>query len=107
MSMAQRVQWPTVFSGLRGIAWANLPSEISAGLNLCEALLLVRSCSRKHSTKADGDRVLFAYGMASVASGFTGSLISGPSASRTAAFCKETGQAPPESRMEDRARRNL
>jgi len=63
---------------------------------LCEALLLVRSCSRKHSTKADGDQVLFAYGMASVASGFTGSLISGPSASRTAAFRKETGQAPPE-----------
>jgi len=30
--------------------------------------------------------VLFAYGMASVASGFTGSLVSGPSASRTAAM---------------------
>jgi sulfate permease, SulP family len=30
--------------------------------------------------------VLFAYGMASIASGFTGSLVSGPSASRTAAM---------------------
>jgi MFS superfamily sulfate permease-like transporter len=56
------------------------------GITLCEALLLVRSCSRRHSTKADGDQVLFAYGMASVASGLTGSLISGPSASRTAAM---------------------
>jgi len=55
-------------------------------ITLCEALLLVRSCSRKHNTKADGNQVLFAYGMASVASGFTGSLVSGPSASRTAAM---------------------
>jgi SulP family sulfate permease len=55
-------------------------------ITLCEALLLVRSCSRKHNTKADGDQVLFAYGMASIASGFTGALVSGPSASRTAAM---------------------
>jgi MFS superfamily sulfate permease-like transporter len=64
-----------------------LPGAMAVvGITLCEALLLVRSCSRKHNTKADGDQVLFAYGMASVASGFTGSLISGPSASRTAAM---------------------
>ena len=63
-----------------------LPGAMAVvGITLCEALLLVRSCSRKHNTKADGDQVLFAYGMTSVASGFTGSLVSGPSASRTAA----------------------
>ncbi len=64
-----------------------LPGAMAVvGITLCEALLLVRSCNRKHNTKADGDQVLFAYGMASLASGFTGSLISGPSASRTAAM---------------------
>ena len=64
-----------------------LPGALAVvGITLCEALLLVRNCNRKHNTKADGDQVLFAYGMASVASGFTGSLVSGPSASRTAAM---------------------
>ena len=64
-----------------------LPGSLAVvGITLCEALLLVRSCSRKHNTKADGNQVLFAYGLASVASGFTGSLVSGPSASRTAAM---------------------
>jgi SulP family sulfate permease len=64
-----------------------LPGAMAVvGITLCEALLLARSCSRKHNTKADGNQVLFAYGMASVASGFTGSLVSGPSASRTAAM---------------------
>ena len=63
-----------------------LPGAMAVvGITLCEALLLVRNCSRKHNTKADGDQVLFAYGMTSIASGFTGSLVSGPSASRTAA----------------------
>ena len=64
-----------------------LPGAMAVvAITLCEALLLVRSCSRKHNTKADGNQVLFAYGMASVAGGFTGSLVSGPSASRTAAM---------------------
>ena len=64
-----------------------LPGALAVvGITLCEALLLVRSCSRKHNTKADGNQVLFAYGMTSIASGFTGSLVSGPSASRTAAM---------------------
>ena len=64
-----------------------LPGAMAVvGITLCEALLLVRSCSRKHNTRADGNQVLFAYGMASIASGFTGSLVSGPSASRTAAM---------------------
>ncbi len=64
-----------------------LPGALAVvGITLCEALLLVRSCSRKHNTKADGNQVLFAYGMSSIASGFSGSLVSGPSASRTAAM---------------------
>ena len=64
-----------------------LPGAMAVvGITLCEALLLVRSCSQKHNTRADGNQVLFAYGMASIASGFTGSLVSGPSASRTAAM---------------------
>jgi high affinity sulfate transporter 1 len=64
-----------------------LPGAMAVvGITLCEALLLVRSCSRKNNTKADGNQVLFAYGMSSIASGFTGSLVSGPSASRTAAM---------------------
>ncbi len=83
-------------SGLPSLTLPNVPAAdylrllpgamAIVGITLCEALLLVRSCSRKHNTKADGNQVLFAYGMASVASGFTGSLVSGPSASRTAAM---------------------
>jgi high affinity sulfate transporter 1 len=86
----------TMPSGLPSLTLPNVPiadylrllpgAMAVVGITLCEALLLVRSCSRKHNTKADGDQVLFAYGMASVASGFTGSLVSGPSASRTAAM---------------------
>jgi MFS superfamily sulfate permease-like transporter len=53
---------------------------------LCEGLLLVRSYSRKHGYKADGDQVLFAYGVANLAAGFTGSLVTGNSASRSAAM---------------------
>src|SRR5512134_132387 len=64
-----------------------LPGALAVvGITMAEALLLVRSCSRKHNTKADGNQVLFAYGMTSIASGFSGSLVSGPSASRTAAM---------------------
>jgi SulP family sulfate permease len=64
-----------------------LPGAMAVvGITMCEALLLVRSSSRKSNTKADGNQVLFAYGMTSIASGFTGSLVSGPSASRTAAM---------------------
>jgi MFS superfamily sulfate permease-like transporter len=41
-----------------------LPGALAVvGITLCEALLLVRRCSRKHNTKADGDQVLFAYCM--------------------------------------------
>jgi MFS superfamily sulfate permease-like transporter len=83
-------------SGLPSLTLPNLPiadylhllpgAMAVVGITLCEALLLVRSYSRKYNEKADGDQVLFAYGMTSLASGFTGSLVSGPSASRTAAM---------------------
>ncbi len=53
---------------------------------LCEGLLLVRSYSSKHGYKADGDQMLFAYGVANLAAGFTGSLVTGNSASRSAAM---------------------
>ncbi|MCJ7501117.1 SulP family inorganic anion transporter [bacterium] len=86
----------TMPSGLPSLTLPNVPlsdylrllpgAMAVVGITLCEALLLVRSCSRKHNTKADGNQVLFAYGMSSIASGFTGSLVSGPSASRTAAM---------------------
>ena len=64
-----------------------LPGAIAVvGITLAEALLLVRSYDRKYGEKSDGNQVLFAYGVANVASGFTGSLVSGPSASRSAAM---------------------
>ena len=62
-----------------------LPGAMAVvAITLCEGLLLVRNCSRKHNTRADGNQVVFAYGMANIACGFTGSLITGVSASRTA-----------------------
>jgi len=64
-----------------------LPGAIAiVGITLAEALLLVRSFDRKYGTKSDGNQVLFAYGVANLAGGATGSLISGPSASRSAAM---------------------
>jgi SulP family sulfate permease len=64
-----------------------LPGAIAVvAITLCEGLLLVRNCSRKHNTNADGNQVLFAFGMANIACGFTGSLVTGVSASRTAAI---------------------
>jgi high affinity sulfate transporter 1 len=53
---------------------------------LCEGLLVVRSYSQKYGYKADGDQMLFAYGVANVAAGLTGSLITGNSPSRSAAM---------------------
>ena len=55
-------------------------------ITMAEGLLLVRSYDRKHGVKSDGGQVLFAYGVANVAGGFTGSLVTGPSASRSAAM---------------------
>jgi sulfate permease, SulP family len=53
---------------------------------LCEGLLVVRSYSQKYGYKADGDQMLFAYGAANLAAGFTGSLLTGNSPSRSAAM---------------------
>ena len=53
---------------------------------LCEGLLVARSYSQKYGYKADGDQMLFAYGVANVAAGFTGSLLTGNSPSRSAAM---------------------
>jgi MFS superfamily sulfate permease-like transporter len=47
---------------------------------------VVRSYSQKYGYKADGDQMLFAYGAANVAAGFTGSLLTGNSPSRSAAM---------------------
>jgi high affinity sulfate transporter 1 len=64
-----------------------LPGALAiVAILMCEGLLLSRSYSRKHGYKADGDQILFAYGAMNVAAGFTGSLISGPSPSRSAAM---------------------
>ncbi len=53
---------------------------------LCEGLLVVRSYSSKYGYKVDGDQMLFAYGAANLAAGFTGSLLTGNSPSRSAAM---------------------
>jgi len=64
-----------------------LPGAMAVvAITMCEGLLLVRNSSRKHNTTADGNQVLFASGMANIACGFTGSLFTGVSASRTAAI---------------------
>jgi MFS superfamily sulfate permease-like transporter len=39
MSRAQKFQWPTVFSVLRGVTPADLPREISAGITLAALII--------------------------------------------------------------------
>jgi len=39
MSTANKFQWPTMFSGLHGFTWANLPREISAGITLAALII--------------------------------------------------------------------
>jgi sulfate permease, SulP family len=64
-----------------------LPSAFAiVAILLCEGLLVVRSYSNKYGYKADGDQMLFAYGAANLAAGFTGSLVTGNSPSRSAAM---------------------
>jgi len=64
-----------------------LPGAVAiVAITLSEGLLLVRKYSSKYEYKADGDQVLFAYGVANMASGLTGSLITGNSPSRSAAM---------------------
>ena len=64
-----------------------LPGSLAVvAILLCEGLLLVRSYSAKHGDKADGNQMLFTYGVANLAAGFTGSLVTGNSPSRSAAM---------------------
>ena len=63
-----------------------LPTAIAVvGITLAEALLLVRAYDRKQGVRSDGGQVLFAFGACNVAGAFSGSLVTGPSASRSAA----------------------
>ena len=65
-----------------------LPGALAiVAILLCEGLLVVRSYSNKYGYKADGDQMLFAYGVANlVPLAFTGSLLTGNSPSRSAAM---------------------
>ena len=51
-----------------------------------KACSVVRSYSSKYGYKANGDQMLFAYGAANLAAGFSGSLVTGNSPSRSAAM---------------------
>jgi len=61
----------TIPSGLPSLTLPNVPlsdylrllpgAMAVVAITLCESLLLVRSYSQKHNTRADGDQVLFAY----------------------------------------------
>ena len=64
-----------------------IPSALAiVAILLCEGLLVVRSYSNKYDYKADGNQMLFAWGAANIAAGFTGSLVTGNSPSRSAAM---------------------
>ena len=39
MRTSSKFQWPTMFTGLRGMTWANLPSEISGGITLAALII--------------------------------------------------------------------
>ena len=73
------------------------PAAIAVvAISVAEGLLLVRAYDRKHGVKSDGGQVLFAYGVCNVAGAFSGSLVTGPSASRSAAMddAGASGQVP-------------
>jgi high affinity sulfate transporter 1 len=86
----------TIPSGLPTLTVPNVPladyvrlfpaAMAVVAITLAEALLLVRAYDRKTGAKSDGGQVLFAYGVANVGGAFSGSLVSGPSASRSAAM---------------------
>jgi high affinity sulfate transporter 1 len=86
----------TIPSGLPTLTVPNVPladyvrlfpaAMAVVAITLAEGLLLVRAYDRKHGVKSDGGQVLFAYGVCNVAGGFTGSLVTGPSASRSASM---------------------
>ena len=72
-----------------------LPSALAiVAILLCEGLLVVRSYSSKYGYKVDGDQMLFAYGAANLAAGFTGSLVTGNSPSRSAAMDASGAKQP-------------
>ena len=72
-----------------------LPGALAiVAILLCEGLLVVRSYSNKYGYKADGDQMLFAYGAANLAAGFTGSLVTGNSPSRSAAMDASGAKQP-------------
>ena len=72
-----------------------LPGALAiVAILLCEGLLVVRSYSNKYGYKADGDQMLFAYGAANLAAGFTGSIVTGNSPSRSAAMDASGAQQP-------------
>ena len=68
------------------VAVFDLAAKAIVAILLCEGLLVVRSYSSKYGYKVDGDQMLFAYGAANLAAGFTGSLLTGNSPSRSAAM---------------------
>jgi high affinity sulfate transporter 1 len=86
----------TIPSGLPTLTVPNVPladyvrlfpaAMAVVAITMAEGLLLVRAYDRKHGVKSDGGQVLFAYGVANVAGAFSGSLVTGPSASRSAAM---------------------
>jgi hypothetical protein len=43
MGTLPKFQWPTMFSGLQGMTWANVPSEISAGITLAALIIPLNS----------------------------------------------------------------
>jgi SulP family sulfate permease len=64
-----------------------LPSALAiVAILMCEGLLVVRSYSSRYGYKADGNQMLFAWGAANIAAGFTGALVTGNSPSRSAAM---------------------
>jgi len=69
-------------------AWLKLiPSALAvACITLCEGLMVSRRYSQKYGYKADGNQVLFAFGMANITAGLTGAFAMGNSPSRAAAM---------------------
>jgi len=64
-----------------------LPGALAiVAILMCEGLLVSRSYASKYNYKVDGNQMLFTWGAANIAAGFTGSLVTGNSPSRSAAM---------------------
>lgn len=48
MNAVHELKWPTVFSGLKGATWVNVPNEISAGISLAEVEAMGRRAYLAH-----------------------------------------------------------